>query len=151
MALKTVLSSYFSKAVNRDLELSVLIYQVCKQVKTTENRILYTTNKIASIVIKNKKKEEIDVHLEVTIYGTVCTKDFEKDFIKVIEKPNTNDLNPENVIKCDIKVGANETREFGFTYGVKKWEVETLANVSTMSNSSFGGSGVPSKGMFGFQ
>ena len=91
----------------------------------------------------------------MTIYGTVCTKDLEKDVIKVIEKPNTNDLNPENVIKCDIKVAANETKEFGFTYGVKKWEVQTLANVSTMSNmelqnlqNCFGGSGVPSKGMF---
>ena len=92
----------------------------------------------------------------MTIYGTVCTKDLEKDVIKVIEKPNTNDLNPENVIKCDIKVAANETKEFGFTYGVKKWEVPTLANVSTMSNSSilqqcFGGSGVPAKGAFGFK
>ena len=140
----------FGKAVNRRLEPTVLLYILCKQVKAAENRILYTTSKIASIVIKNKKKEETDVHLEVTIYGTVCTKDLEKDVIKVIEKPNTNDLNPENVIKCDIKVAANETKEFGFTYGVKKWEVQTLANVSTMSNSSFGGSGVPSKG-FGFQ
>lgn len=122
-----------------------------KKVKAAENRILYTTSKIASIVIKNKKKEETDVHLEVTIYGTVCTKDLEKDVIKVIEKPNTNDLNPENVIKCDLKVAANETKEFGFTYGVKKWEVQTLANVSTMSNSSFGGSGVPSQGAFGFK
>merc|ERR1719483_218740 len=122
-----------------------------KKVKIAENRILYTTSKIASIVIKNKKKEETDVHLEITIYGTVCTNDLEKDVIKVIEKPNTNDLNPENVIKCDIKVAANETKEFGFTYGVKKLEVQTLANVSAMSNSSFGGSGVPAKGVFGFK
>ena len=76
--------------------------------------------------------------------------------MKVIEKPNTNDLNPENVIKCDIKVAANETKEFGFTYGVKKWEVQTLANVTAVSNSSFGDprfgvSGVPSTGAFGFK
>ena len=92
----------------------------------------------------------------MTIYGTVSTKDLEKDVIKVIEKPNTNDLNPENVIKCDLKVAANETTEFGFTYGVKQWEVQTLANVSTMSNDPrFGVSGVqshfPSKGAFGFK
>jgi hypothetical protein len=150
---KTVSSSFrFGKAVNRFLELTVLQYILCKQVKAAENRILYTTNKIASIAIKNKKKEETDVHLEVTIYGTVCTKDLEKDVMKVIEKPNTNDLNPENVIKCDIKVAANETKEFGFTYGMKKWEVQTLANVNTMSNDPrFGVPGVQSKGAFGFK
>ena len=88
----------------------------------------------------------------MTIYGTVCTKDLEKEVFKVIEKPNTNDLNPENVIKCDMKVAANETKEFGFTYGVKKWEVQTLANVSTMSNDPrFGVPGVQSKGAFGFK
>ena len=72
--------------------------------------------------------------------------------MKVIEKPNTNDLNPENVIKCDIKVAANETKEFGFTYGVKKWEVQTLANVSPMSNDPrFWVPGVQPKGAFGFK
>ena len=84
-----------------------------------KDRVLYATNKIAKIVVKNRKKDEVDVHLEVVINGTACIND---ESVKIIEKPNTNDLNPENVITCDMKV-SNETKEIEFTYVVKNWEV----------------------------
>ena len=89
-----------------------------------KDRVLYATNKIAKIVVKNRKKDEVDVHLEVVINGTACIND---ESVKIIEKPNTNDLNPENVITCDMKV-SNETKEIEFTYVVKNWEVQAIAH-----------------------
>ena len=85
-----------------------------------KDRYLYATNKIAKIVVKNRKKEEVDVHLQLIIKGMVRIND---ESVKIIEKPNTiNDLNPENVITWDIKV--SETKDIEFTYVVKNWEVE---------------------------
>ena len=92
--------------------------------KSDKEKTLCTTTKLAVILVKNRKKEEVDVHLEVIIHGTACIND---ESVKIIEKPNTNDLNPENVITCDMKV-SNETKEIEFTYVVKNWEVQTIAH-----------------------
>merc|ERR1719266_472212 len=89
--------------------------------KTENRKILCTKSKIATIVIKNKKKEEVEIHLAVTIQGVIDIKceEFKKGlshltfpviFRNVIESGGmTNELNPENVITCDMKVPANET------------------------------------------
>ena len=99
-----------------------------------KDRVLYATNKIAKIVVKNRKKDEVDVHLEVVINGTACInarlleeRCINDESVKIIEKPNTNDLNPENVITCDMKV-SNETKEIEFTYVVKNWEVQAIGH-----------------------
>ena len=68
--------------------------------------------------------------MQVTIHGNINKDNFKKDAskeVKIIERPNTNDLNPENVITCDMKV-SNETKEIEFTYVVKNWEVQAIAH-----------------------
>ena len=77
-------------------------------------------------MIKNRKKEEIQVHLKVTIRGEVRMKDLQTDSGKVIEKPGTNELNSENLITWDIKVPANANKELGFGYVTKHWEYAGL-------------------------
>merc|ERR1711874_138205 len=42
--------------------------------KTEKRKILCTTSKIATIVIKNKKKEKVEIHLAVTIQGVINIK-----------------------------------------------------------------------------
>ena len=108
-----VYARYFVTSGEKSLDSSI------KPHHDKDSRVLYATNKIAKIVVKNRKKDEVDVHLEVVINGTACIND---ESVKIIEKPNTNDLNPENVITCDMKV-SNETKEIEFTYVVKNWEV----------------------------
>ena len=92
-------------------------------------KILYVTNKTAKIVVKNRKKEEVEVHLEITIHGTINLSTLTKDeSIKsnIIEKPGNADANydPLNVMTWDMKVGGNETKELGFQYSVKHWEIQ---------------------------
>lgn len=94
-----------------------------------EKKTLCITTKLGVILVKNRKKEEIELHLKVTIRGEVRVKDLQNDSGKVIEKPGllnvpagTNELNPENVITWDIKVPANNNKELGFGYVTKHWE-----------------------------
>ena len=64
--------------------------------------------------------------MQVTIHGNISKDNFKKDVskdVKIIERPNTNDLNPENVIRFEMKVPANETKQFEFSYDVKNWEL----------------------------
>ena len=66
-------------------------------------------------MLENRKKEEVDVNLQITIHGNVSKEDFKDDAskdIKIIERPNTNDLNPENVIRCEMKVSVSTVFEF---------------------------------------
>ena len=90
--------------------------------KSDKEKTLCTTTKLAVILVKNRKKEEIQVHLKVTIRGEVRMKDLQTDSGKVIEKPGTNELNSENLITWDIKVPANANKELGFGYVTKHWE-----------------------------
>ena len=92
------------------------------KLKTDKEKTLCTTTKLAVILVKNRKKEEIPVHMKVTIRGEVRVKDLQSDSGKVIEKPGTNELNPENLITWDIKVPANANKELGFGYVTKHWE-----------------------------
>ena len=64
--------------------------------------------------------------------------DASKD-VKIIERPNTNDLNPENVIQCEMKVPANETKEFEFSYCMKNWEIREAYGSFGPPSSSGGG------------
>ena len=80
-------------------------------------------------MVKNRKKEEVEVHLEITIHGTINLSTLTKDeSIKsnIVEKPGNADANydPLNVMTWDMKVGANETKELGFQYSVKHWEIQ---------------------------
>jgi len=91
-------------------------------------KILYVTNKTAKIVVKNRKKEEVEVHLEITIHGTINLSTLTKDeSIKsnIIEKPGNADANydPLNVMNWDMKVVGNESKELEFQYSVKHWEI----------------------------
>lgn len=90
--------------------------------KKDKEKTLCTTNKLGVILVKNRKKEEIEVHVKVTIQGEVRVKDLQADSGKVIEKPGTNELNPENIVTWDIKVPANTNKELGFGYVTKHWE-----------------------------
>ena len=92
------------------------------KLKADKDKTLCTTTKQGIISVKNRKKEGIEVHLKVTIRGEVGLKDLQKDSGKVIEKPGTNELNPENVITWDIKLPANANKELGFGYLTKHWE-----------------------------
>jgi len=103
--------------------------------KTEKRKILCTTSKIATIVIKNKKKEEVEIHLAVTIQGVINIKQkFLQEGLPTLQTFKVNDyysglnneLNPKNVLTCDMKVPANETAKFGFEYGVRHWETQSI-------------------------
>jgi hypothetical protein len=97
-----------------------ILYDINKK----DKKSLSVTNKTAKIVVKNRKKEEVEVHLEILIHGTVHHSTLTRDeTIKsdIIEKPGPYD-DPINVMNWDMKVGANETKELGFQYSVKRWE-----------------------------
>ena len=90
--------------------------------KNEKEKTLYATSKIGAILVKNRKKEEIEVCLEVTVQGEVRVNEFKDDAGKVIEKPGSNVLNPLNLITWVIKVPASGSKEIGFGYEVKHWE-----------------------------
>ena len=90
--------------------------------KPNKEKTLYATSKIGAILVKNRKKEEIEVCLEVNVRGEVRMDEFKNDAGKVIEKPGSDVLNPENLITWGIKVPANSSKELGFGYVVKHWE-----------------------------
>ena len=96
--------------------------------KPDKEKTLYTTSKAGVILVKNRKKDEVEVHLEVTVHGEVRAKDFKGGAGKVIEKPGGNVLNPENFITWDVKVPANDNKELGFGYAVKHWEYSQTGN-----------------------
>ena len=78
-----------------------------------DKKSLCVTNKTAKIVVKNRKNEEVEVHLEILIHRTVHHSTLTRDeTIKtdIIEKPGPYD-DPINVMNWDMKVGANETKE----------------------------------------
>ena len=79
-----------------------------KNLKTDKEKSLCTITKVGVILVKNRKKEEVEVHVKVAIRGEVTAKEsYSGDPFKVIEKPETNELNPENVITWDVKIPAN--------------------------------------------
>jgi uncharacterized protein YqkB len=90
-------------------------------------KIHYVTNKTAKIVVKNRKKEEVKVHLEIIIHGTINLSTLTKDeSIKSNIFDGNADANydPLNLMTWDMKVGGNETKELGFQYSVKHWEIQ---------------------------
>ena len=90
---------------------------------------LCVTNKTAKIVVKNRKKEEVEVRLEVSIHGTIHHSTLTRDETirsDIIEKPGRSDADPTNVMNWDMKVGANETKELGFQYSIKHWELTSI-------------------------
>merc|ERR1712012_505701 len=83
-----------------------------KSLKTEKEKTLWSTTKVGVILVKNRKKEEVEVHVKVAIRGEVTAKEsYSGDPFKVIEKQETNELNPENVITWDIKIPANASKD----------------------------------------
>ena len=93
-----------------------------KNLKTDKEKTLCSITKVGVILVKNRKRDEVDVHVKVTIRGEVTANESYSDPIKVIEKPGANDLNPENVITWDIKISANANKQLDFEYLTKHWE-----------------------------
>ena len=94
-----------------------------KNLKKDKEKTLRSITKVGVILVKNRKKEEVEVHVKVAIRGEVTAKEsYSGDPFKVIEKPETNELNPENVIIWDIKIPANASKDLGFGYLTKHWE-----------------------------
>ena len=94
-----------------------------KSLKTEKEKTLWSITKVGVILVKNRKKEEVEVHVKVAIRGEVTAKEsYSGDPFKVIEKPETNELNPENVITWDVKIPANASKDLGFGYLTKHWE-----------------------------
>ena len=94
-----------------------------KNLKKDKEKTLRSITKVGVILVKNRKKEEVEVHVKVAIRGEVTAKEsYSGDPFKVIEKPETNELNPENVITWDIKIPANASKDLGFGYLTKHWE-----------------------------
>ena len=95
---------------------------IAEGAKSDKDKTLYSTSKIGLILVKNRKKDDIELCLEVTLQGEVEAKDFKDDIGKVIEKPCSDVLNPKNTITWNIKIPASDNKELGFGYIVKHWE-----------------------------
>ena len=96
--------------------------KIAEEAKSDKDKTLYATCKSGVITVKNKKKEEIEMCLEVTVQGQVEAKEFKNDVGKVIEKPGSDVLNPINTITWNVKIPASDSNELEFGYVVKHWE-----------------------------
>jgi hypothetical protein len=88
---------------------------------------LYSTSKSGIITVVNRKKEDVTVRIEVTLFGTVADQDNEEDAKDGMERTekmsdDPDNLNPENLISWNLQVLANESKEIRFGYNVRKWD-----------------------------
>ena len=96
--------------------------KIAEEAKSDKDKTLYATSKSGVIMVKNRKKEEIELCLEVTVQGQVEAKEFKNDVGKVIEKPGSDVFNPINTITWNIKIPASDNKELEFGYVVKHLE-----------------------------
>ena len=57
--------------------------KIAEEAKSDKDKTHYATSKSGVIMVKNRKKEEIELCLEVTVQGQVEAKEFKNDVRKV--------------------------------------------------------------------
>lgn len=85
-------------------------------------RKLFATKKIGRLHIKNRKKEEVKIQLEITINGAVDVESFKDEDVVIIEKPGHDALNQAHKITLNVKIEPTNKKEIEFNFAVKHWE-----------------------------
>ena len=86
------------------------------------DQILITSEKFGHVQIKNRKSEEVNVHLELNLDGNMDNRSFKDKSVKITQKPGYNGLNPENNIIWEMTLAANQTFNIDFAYDYKFYQ-----------------------------